>query len=532
MELFIIFAVYQIRFMVRQLHSLFTGYTGISPETCTPIAGSGSDRRYCRFAAGEVSVIGVSGEDRRENAAFIALDRHFLSKGLNVPEVYSVSDDGLCYIQEDLGSESLYDAVASGRKAAADGLRRGTDISAAYSDGERGLLVNAVSMLPEIQVLGAQGLDFSLCYPVPEFDARSVMFDLHYFKYCFLRLTGIQSDEMRLEDDFEAFRDRLLSVEGNDFMYRDFQARNIMLHDGKPFFIDFQGGRKGPVHYDLASFVWQAKACYPRGLKADMVSAYIDALGKFRHVDETRFMEDLRQFVLFRLLQVLGAYGFRGLYGRKPHFIESIPFAMANLREFLSSGFSDYPYLLSLLERLSAPDSGWSLPVSRSGVRMETNGLRQEEKSVLTVEVTSFSYRKGIPEDSSGNGGGYVFDCRALVNPGRYERYRNSTGMDADVIRFLEEDRGVGEFIGHACSLADAHVRNFLERGFSHLCVAFGCTGGQHRSVYCAESVARHLASVYGADIRIVLTHREQGITRRIGECNAVDMNVREGRSE
>lgn len=531
MELFIIFAVYQIRFMVRQLYSLFAGYTGSVPEACIPVSASGSDRKYYRLKAGNVSVIGVYGADRMENDAFIYIGRHLLSKGLNVPEIYSVSDDGLYYIQEDLGSESLYDAVSAGR-AEASLLVTGKPASAAYSARERSLLLKTVSMLPEIQVLGAQGLDFSLCYPVPEFDARSVMFDLHYFKYCFLRLTGIQSDEMRLEDDFEAFRDRLLSVEGNDFMYRDFQARNIMLHDGKPFFIDFQGGRKGPVHYDLASFVWQAKACYPRGLKADMVSAYIDALGKFRHVDETRFMEDLRQFVLFRLLQVLGAYGFRGLYGRKPHFIESIPFAMANLREFLSSGFSDYPYLLSLLERLSAPDSGWSLPVSRSGVRMETNGLRQEEKSVLTVEVTSFSYRKGIPEDSSGNGGGYVFDCRALVNPGRYERYRNSTGMDADVIRFLEEDRGVGEFIGHACSLADAHVRNFLERGFSHLCVAFGCTGGQHRSVYCAESVARHLASVYGADIRIVLTHREQGITRRIGECNAVDMNVREGRSE
>lgn len=491
--------------MVRQLYSLFAGYTGSVPEACIPVSASGSDRKYYRLKAGNVSVIGVYGADRMENDAFIYIGRHLLSKGLNVPEIYSVSDDGLYYIQEDLGSESLYDAVSAGR-AEASLLVTGKPVSAAYSARERSLLLKTVSLLPELQILGAQGLDFRRCYPVEAFDARSIMFDLHYFKYCFLKMTGIQFDEMRLEDDFEAFRDRLLSVDGEDFMYRDFQARNVMLRDGEPFFIDFQGGRKGPVHYDLASFVWQAKASYPSGLKSEMVSAYLGALSRYRDVDEAVFMEDLRQFALFRLLQVLGAYGFRGLYGKKPHFLESIPFAMANLREYFSSGPDDYPYLSSLLKKISVPGTGWSGPcVSGSSPVFAESGR-------LDVEITSFSYRKGIPDDLSGNGGGYVFDCRSLVNPGRYEKYRGSTGKDADVAAFLEQDGGVSGFLGNVYALVDAHTENFLERGFTHLSVSFGCTGGQHRSVYCAESLARHLASRFGSRLRIILRHREQDI--------------------
>ena len=318
-----------------------------------------------------------------------------------------------------------------------------------------------------------------------------------------------QRDDAIYEDIFKTAApdvDRLLSVDGEDFMYRDFQARNVMLRDGEPFFIDFQCGRKGPVHYDLASFVWQAKASYPSGLKSEMVSAYLGALSRYRNVDEAVFMEDLRQFALFRLLQVLGAYGFRGLYGKKPHFLESIPFAMANLREYFSSGPDDYPYLSSLLKKISVPGTGWSGPC------VPGSSPAFAESDRLDVEITSFSYRKGIPDDLSGNGGGYVFDCRSLVNPGRYEKYRGSTGRDADVAAFLEQDGGVSGFLGNVYALVDAHTENFLERGFRHLSVSFGCTGGQHRSVYCAESLARHLASRFGSRLRIILRHREQDI--------------------
>lgn len=272
-----------------------------------------------------------------------------------------------------------------------------------------------------------------------------------------------------------------------------------MLYDGLPYFIDFQGARRGPVHYDLASFVWQARSAYPSGLKSELISTYIEALGRYRKVDRDLFMEDLRQFVLFRLLQVLGAYGFRGLYEKKRHFMESIPYAMANIREFLSWPSGVCPYLSSLLQKLSDPACSWSRFIG-------------EDSGTLTVEVTSFSYRKGIPDDRSGNGGGYVFDCRALENPGRYERYRSLTGMDAEVIGFMEEDGGVFPFLDNVYALVDPHIRYFLHRGFTHLSVCFGCTGGQHRSVYCAESLAKHVVSSFGNAVRVVLVHREQNI--------------------
>lgn len=496
--------------MDKGLESLFCSYYGSGPDTCVPITGSGSNRQYYRLGASGISAIGVSGKDALENRAFIGLARHFRDKGLNVPEVYAVSGDMLEYLQEDLGDESLFGSLSAGRSRASSRVSRGmSPAEDSYSDVEKALLCGTVSSLAVFQVRGAEGLDFSQCYPVSEFNARSIMFDLNYFKYCFLKQSGIEPDEMLLEDDFCALMERLLSVEGSDFMYRDFQARNVMLRNGEPFFIDFQGGRKGPVHYDLASFVWQAKACYPASLKSCLVSAYLDSLELFRPVDRDRFKTDLRHFVLFRILQVLGAYGFRGLFEKKSHFVESIPYAMAALREFFSEPFNDYPYLCGILSRLSSDGSRWSrfLPAENPSV---TCSVRNRSDSTLTVEVTSFSYKKGIPEDTSGNGGGYVFDCRALNNPGRYLQYRNSTGRDSDVISFLEKDGGVFPYLENVYGLVDSHIRCFLERGFTHLSVNFGCTGGQHRSVYCAESLARHIREVFGTDVRVVLVHREQ----------------------
>lgn len=485
------------------LKELFKSYSGSCPVKMEPLGVSGSNRRYyriyrdseiaCRTGIPE-TVIGVVGTDCVENRTFCTMARHFASKGINVPEIYAVSEDGMCYLQQDLGTLSLFDAVADGRSAAA------------FSCEERKLLLKAVSMLPKIQIEGAEGLDFSICHPQTGLDARSVMFDLNYFKYCFLKATGAEFNAVLLENDFDRLRSDILAVETNAFLYRDFQSRNIMSVDGEPYFIDFQGGMRGPVHYDLASFVWQAKACYPDDLRQDMVSAYIESLKSYMSVDEDEFRSTLNLFVLFRMLQVLGAYGFRGLFERKQYFIDSIPLALANLSALIPEFSGRYPYLCGIL--------GEVIESGKFAVKD-----RQASAGCLEIEIYSFSYRKGIPEDRSGNGGGYVFDCRSIHNPGRYPEYRNSTGMNADVIKFLDEDGETGSYLEHVYGIFEPHADTFLRRGFTHLMVCFGCTGGQHRSVYCAEHLAVRLKEKYSSQIasgaiRIVLIHREQNVKK------------------
>jgi len=430
-----------------------------------------------------------------------------------VPEVLAVQ--GLCYLQEDLGGEGLFDrAVAGGRF-------------------DRELLRKTLAALPRIQVEGARGLDWSVCYPQPAFDARMVDFDLNYFKYDYLKLTGAEFNEIRLQEDFDLLKADLLSEPSDTFMYRDFNARNVMVRDSEPWFIDFQGGRRGPVYYDVASFVWQAKAAYPPDLRGELVKAYLDALRAYMPVDETHFRERLRIFVLFRQLQVLGCYGFRGLWEGKAYFRESIPFALKNLRELLP--FPRYPYLSEVLSSLQAPEGTQvpegvqvaepcvaSLPVppTTSGCgslplmrpRVATGSETCAPSGTLTVTIYSFSFKKGIPADASGNGGGYVFDCRGTHNPGKYEEYKQLTGLDQPVIDFLEKDGEILRFLDSVYALADAHVARFLERGFTHLQVSFGCTGGQHRSVYCAEHLAAHLVARF--PVRVHLVHRERGIDR------------------
>lgn len=462
---------------MKELSSLYKSYFGTAPDSVTPITGSASNRKYFRMSSPEGSCIGVLGLDRLENDAFIHIARHFLGKGIPVPEVYAVSEDGMRYIQEDLGDSVLFD-----RKPA-----------------DEDLLCRVMAMLPMLQFEGAEGLDFSVCYPQPEFDRDMVMFDLNYFKYCFLKASGLEFNEIRLQKDFENFAEDLLSCPSGlvGFMYRDFQPRNVMLKDGAPYFIDFQGGRKGPVLYDVASFVWHARSGFPAGLREKMLDSYLNALSGYVSVDRADFMQKLRLFVLFRTLQVLGAYGFRGWAEHKANFVVSIPGAIKALKELLDGGFP-YPYLNKVLEELTG------LP--RFNEKIHEDGR-------LTVTVTSFSFKKGIPEDPSGNGGGYVFDCRYVHNPGRYPQYRSLTGMDEEVIRFLEEDGKIAGFLEHVCGMVEPHVETYVLRGFSSLTVSFGCTGGHHRSVYCAEHLARHLASKY-PDIRVRLIHREHGIDK------------------
>ena len=468
------------------LQPLFESYTGQQLGQVQELPSSGSHRRYFRLSGGNLTLIGVIGTSLEENRAFIALSRHFREKGLHVPAVLAVSQDQLAYIQEDLGDKMLFDMVSQGRE------------SGIYSSYETELLRRTIEQLPRIQFLGGKGLDWSVCFPQEAFDARMVDFDLNYFKYCFLKATGLEFNEILLQDDFEKFKADLLAEEDSTFLYRDFQARNVMIKDGEPWFIDFQGGRRGPIYYDVASFIWQARSRFPEDLKQDLIRTYLRALQQFKKVDETQFRSRLRLFVLFRTLQVLGAYGFRGYFEKKPHFLSSVPYALQNLRTLLQTPFTEYPYLNGILQELS--------------VKPELNVIQEDHR--LEVHVYSFAYKKGIPADTTGNGGGYVFDCRSVNNPGKYEYYRQFNGTDPEVVKFLEDDGEVTVFLDSVYKLVDAHVQRFIERKFTHLQVCFGCTGGQHRSVYCAEHVARHLADKF--NVKVVLTHRELNTERML----------------
>lgn len=463
------------------LAQLYQSYTGEAPTSIEPLPGAGSNRKYFRLK-GKESLIGVYGTSTEENRAFIYMARHFSQKGLPVPRILAESPDQSAYLQDDLGDTSLFQLIKQGRE------------SGNFSDEETNILKRTIRLLPQIQFEGSKDMDFSYCYPLATFNRRSVLWDLNYFKYCFLKATGLEFQENLLEDDFERMADTLLQIEPQVFMYRDFQSRNVMIREGKPYFIDFQGGRKGPFYYDVASFLWQAKANYPDSLRQELLDEYLDALRPYHTIDKEQFLTTLRHFVLFRTLQVLGAYGFRGYFEKKAHFIQSVPYAIENLRQLLETDFPEYPYLCLMLRKLT------ELPQFAS--------IRNRRK--LTVRVMSFSYKKGIPEDPSGNGGGYVFDCRAVHNPGKYEQYKQLTGRDKPVIDFLEQDGEILQFLEHVDALADAHVQRFLERGFTNLSICFGCTGGQHRSVYSAEHVAHHLNKKIG--VRIHLIHREQHI--------------------
>lgn len=466
--------------MVDTLKELYTQYTGQKPTDIQEFPISGSNRRYFRLL-GSPTLIGVCGESLEENRAFIYMARHFREKGLPVPQVLAVSENQLFYLQEDLGNTLLFQLIENGRQ------------TRVFSLAEKELLHKTIRLLPSIQFAGAEDMDFSVCYPLSDFNERSILWDLNYFKYCFLKATGLPFQEDKLEDDFHALTQVLLQSPADSFMYRDFQSRNVMIKDGEPWFIDFQGGRKGPFYYDVASFLWQAKANYPEELRQELLETYLQALQSYLQVDKTEFYRQLHHFVLFRTLQVLGAYGFRGYFEKKKHFIESVPFAIENLRKLLKQPYEEYPYLCALLKQLT-----------------EFKPFAVAGDQCLTVQVTSFSYKKGIPEDTSGNGGGFVFDCRAVHNPGKYEQYKKLTGLDESVIRFLEDDGEITRFLEHVYALVDASVERYLERGFTHLSVHFGCTGGQHRSVYSAQHLAEHLHQKYG--VQVELGHREQNI--------------------
>ena len=467
------------------LKQLFHQYTGREAEICQQLTPAGSPRRYYRLSTSDHSLIGAVGTSPQENEAFFAIAHQMRRQGLPAPEVYAVSDDRMRYLQEDLGDTSLFDLLSETQ-------RRG-----GYDESDMELLRTVMRLLPDIQWRTAEGFDFSACHPSPELNHRGIQWDLHYFKYCFLKATGLEFDEERLENDFDHLASILLEDKDDCFMYRDFQSRNVMIRDGKPWLIDFQGGRRGPIEYDLVSFLWQARARFTPAMRHELIDEYLHSAQRYRSFDEELFKRRLQYFVLFRTLQVLGAYGFRGYFEHKAHFVQSIPMAIDNLRTLLAENdFADMPYLVSMLREMTA------LPLFAP----------HAEEAGLTVRITSFSYRKGIPEDPSGNGGGFVFDCRAIHNPGRYDEYKQFTGMDEPVITFLDKEEAMQDFLTHVYGIVDYSVEKYLARGFNNLMVSFGCTGGQHRSVYSAEHLAAHLSEKYG--VRILLEHREQGKKR------------------
>ncbi len=467
---------------IESLRRIFMQWSGEEGIEVVPLPAAGSYRQYFRITGQLKNAIGVYNPDKEENKAFLGFTNHFLSQGLHVPTVYAVDETNDCYLLSDLGDLSLLQKLENGRK---NGIPDTETI---------GLYKMAIAELPRFQVEAGLRLDYNLCYPAKEFDARSMRWDLNYFKYYFLRLLKIPFNEYALENDFDRLILYLLRAGSSGFMYRDFQARNILINEGKPWFIDYQGGRRGPLQYDLASLLFQVKAALPFDYREEMLYLYLDCLSKYQKVDRESFINYYYGFVLIRLLQVMGAYGYRGYFERRAHFLQSIPFAIENVKWWLENVKlePELPELMKALKAIAVSDVRTSFSAPEEG---------------LTISVNSFSYKNGSPPDYTGNGGGFVFDCRALPNPGRYEHYKSFTGKDATVIQFFEREPLVDKFISNVFKLVDQSVLEYMKRGFSSLQVNFGCTGGQHRSVYCTEKLAHYLEEKYS--IHVTVYHTE-----------------------
>ncbi len=467
------------------MERLFRRTFGRDPTRTVALGADGSSRRYFRLADGEKTVVGAANADHRENVAFLSLSRHFLRHGLPVPAIYAEDLEQGTYLLQDLGDETLYDRLRA--------IRGGDD---AFSDRLTGMYRQVLDDLPRFQVAAGIDLDYSVCYPRSRFDAQSIRWDLNYFKYHFLKLVPIDFDEQDLEDDFERFTKFLLETETGYFLYRDFQSRNIMWHEGRPHYIDYQGGRQGALQYDVASLLQDAKADIPWDTRDVLLDHYIEAVSAYTPVHRESFLAHYYGYALVRLMQALGAYGYRGLYEWKSHFLTSISHGVKNLEGLLER--ADLPVELPALTR------AWEGIVDAPALRK----MGVSSQGRLTIHLWSFSYHQGLPRDPSGNGGGFVFDCRIMKNPGRFPEYEDMTGMDAPVAAFLDALDEAQSLLRNVKAMVEQAVAHHLRRGFTDLTVAFGCTGGQHRSVYFAERIAEHLAGRPG--VVVELRHREQ----------------------
>src|ERR1700686_1454028 len=457
-----------------------------------PLQGQlgGSGRRIIRLASEDLSVIGILYDVRGENVAFLEVSRHFRRHGLPVPEIYAEDLNHGAYLEEDFGGTTLFEFLSSHRM----GGTIAPESVAAYR--------TVVAILLRFQAEAGRDLNYKVCYPRASFDRQSIAWDLNYFKYYFLRLAGIPFNEQALERDFSRLTKLLLSADRDYFLYRDFQSRNIMLRDGEPFFVDYQGGRKGALQYDIASLLYDAKAELPPELRQQFLDHYLDSLAGFIDLDRGAFMKFYYAYVYVRIMQAMGAYGFRGFYERKEHFLQSVPYALRNLRWLLHNVELPIalPTLMEAFKNIVASDKLQGLT--------SDSGKSEEKTEKLMVRIFSFSFHKGLPQDDTGNGGGFFFDGRSLPNPGREERFKSLTGKDASVIEYLDQQQSVRDFLASTQSLVDASVNTYQSCGFKHLMVSFGCTGGQHRSVYLAEELARHLRAKDG--VEVVVHHREQ----------------------
>ncbi|MGA7286549.1 MAG: RNase adapter RapZ [Terriglobales bacterium] len=470
------------------LKRLFERHFHTPVERVEPLQGQlgGSGRKIIRLSTEKHSAIGILYGIREENTAFLEFSRHFRRHGLPVPEIYGEDLTRGAYLEEDLGDTTLFEFLSDHRQ----GATIAPEAIAAYRQ--------VVALLPRFQVEAGRDLNYKVCYPRGSFDRQSITWDLNYFKYYFLRLAGIPFNEQALEDDFSRLTKFLLSAPRDFFLYRDFQSRNVMLRGGLPFFLDYQGGRKGALQYDIASLLYDAKADLPPDLRQQLLDHYLDSLAGFLDLDRAAFLHFYYPYVYVRIMQALGAYGFRGFYERKEHFLQSVPHALKNLRWLLHN--------VELPVALPALTEAFKNMVASDKLQGLTAEPGTTEK--LTVRIFSFSFHRGLPQDDSGNGGGFVFDGRSLPNPGREDRFKSLTGKDAPVIDYLNQQESVHQFLANAQSLVDASLSAYQSRGFKHLMVSFGCTGGQHRSVYLAEQLAKHLRAKNG--IEVILHHREQ----------------------
>lgn len=480
------------------LKELFSQHFHSAPTRIQPLQGElgGSGRKIIRLANERVSAVGILYGGREENVAFLEFSKHFRRHGLPVPEIYAEDLSHGAYLEEDLGDTSLFEFLSQNRS--------GEDIAPAVVEAYR----KAVGVLPRFQVEATRDLDYSFCYPAASFDRQSIAWDLNYFKYYFLRLAGIPFNEHALEDDFNQLTDFLLEAPRDYFLYRDFQSRNIMLRDGLPYFVDYQGGRKGALQYDIASLLFDAKADLPPALREDLLYDYLRALANFIPVDREAFLSHYYPYVYVRIMQALGAYGYRGFFERRAHFLQSVPYALKNIRWLLHN--VELPIKLPTL-----------LGAFRSMLASEKLQSIASEADNLVVRIFSFSFHHDLPKDETGNGGGFTFDGRGLPNPGREERFKSLTGRDAPVIDYLNQQESVHQFLASVFTLIDATVQNYQQRGFKSLMVSFGCTGGQHRSVYLAEQLAKHLRGRSG--VEVVIRHVE---LEQLGMLHAVVGNL------
>jgi aminoglycoside/choline kinase family phosphotransferase len=466
------------------LKRLFEGHFHSPAGRVQPLHGQlgGSGRKLVRISNKEVSAIGVLYNGREENVAFLEFSRHFRQHGLPVPEIYAEDLSQGAYLEEDLGDTTLFEFLSEKR----DGANISAEAVAAYR--------KVVGVLPRFQVEAGRDLDYSVCYPRGVFDGQSIAWDLNYFKYYFLRLAGVPFNEQLLEDDFGHLTAFLLSADTNYFLYRDFQSRNVMLREGQPYFLDYQGGRKGALQYDIASLLYDAKADLPPELRQELLEHYLDQLAGFIELKRDAFMRHYYAYVYVRIMQALGAYGFRGFYERKTHFLQSVPYALKNVQWLLENAELPIklPALMGAFKGMVSARKLQTLP---------------SESNALTVTISSFSFHRTAPQDESGNGGGFVFDARSLPNPGREEQFKALTGQDASVIEYLNRQESVHKYLASVMALVDASVNEYQHRGFKNLMMSFGCTGGQHRSVYLAEEVAKRLRGRRG--VEVVLRHIE-----------------------